>query len=116
MFFFFLMIRLPPGAPLTDTLFPYTTLCRSLVARIREALVAAVEVPVTLKIRTGWDATHRNAPAIARIAWQSGIAALAIHGRSREQHYAGSAEYDTIAAIKAATPIDRKSTRLNSSH
>ncbi len=77
----------------------------ALVARILEALVAAVEVPVTLKIRTGWDATHRNAPAIARIAWQSGIAALAIHGRSREQHYAGSAEYDTIAAIKAASPI-----------
>ena len=72
-----------------------------LVARILEAVVAAVDVPVTLKIRTGWDAGHRNAPVIARIAQESGIAALAVHGRSREQHYTGVAEYDTIAAIKA---------------
>ena len=77
----------------------------SLVARILEAVVAAVDVPVTLKIRTGWDATHRNAPAIARIAQASGIAALAVHGRSREQHYSGVAEYDTIAAIKAELAI-----------
>src|SRR5690606_2919864 len=69
-----------------------------LVARILEAVVAAVDVPVTLKIRTGWDADHRNAPAIARIAEESGVAALAIHGRTRDQHYAGQAEYDTIAA------------------
>ena len=72
-----------------------------LVARILEAVVGAVDVPVTLKIRTGWDAGHRNAPVIARIAQESGIAALAVHGRSREQHYTGVAEYDTIAAIKA---------------
>jgi tRNA-dihydrouridine synthase B len=77
----------------------------ALVARILEAVVAAVDVPVTLKIRTGWDAAHRNAPEIARIAWESGIAALAVHGRSREQHYQGEAEYETIAAIKAASPI-----------
>jgi tRNA-dihydrouridine synthase B len=76
-----------------------------LVARILEAVVGAVDVPVTLKIRTGWDAQHRNAPAIARIAEQSGIAALAVHGRSREQQYAGVAEYDTIAAIKAGLRI-----------
>lgn len=76
-----------------------------LVARILEAVVAAVDVPVTLKIRTGWDADHRNAPAIARIAEESGVAALAIHGRTREQHYAGQAEYDTIAAIKARVSI-----------
>ena len=76
-----------------------------LVARILEAVVAAVDVPVTLKIRTGWDAANRNAPAIARIAQASGIAALAVHGRSREQHYAGVAEYDTIAAIKAEARI-----------
>ena len=76
-----------------------------LVARILEAVVAAVDVPVTLKIRTGWDAGHRNAPAIARIAQESGIAALAIHGRTRDQHYAGQAEYDTIAAIKARVSI-----------
>lgn len=72
----------------------------ALVARILEAVVAAVEVPVTLKIRTGWDAAHRNAPRIARIAQESGITALAVHGRTRDQHYKGAAEYDTIAAIK----------------
>jgi tRNA-dihydrouridine synthase B len=77
----------------------------ALVARILEAVVAAVDVPVTLKIRTGWDATHRNAPAIARIAEAAGIAALAVHGRSREQHYTGVAEYDTVAAIKAELRI-----------
>jgi tRNA-dihydrouridine synthase B len=77
----------------------------SLVARILEAVVAAVDVPVTLKIRTGWDATHRNAPAIARIAEASGISALAVHGRSREQQYTGVAEYDTVAAIKAELRI-----------
>ena len=72
----------------------------ALVVRILEAVVAAVEVPVTLKIRTGWDAAHRNAPRIARIAQESGITALAVHGRTRDQHYKGAAEYDTIAAIK----------------
>src|SRR5690606_15896927 len=76
-----------------------------LVADILEAVVAAVDVPVTLKIRTGWDSDHRNAPAIARIAQESGIAALAVHGRTRDQHYTGSAEYETIAAIKAALRI-----------
>jgi|SRR5690554_1091274 len=74
----------------------------ALVGRILEAVVAAVDVPVTLKIRTGWDADHRNAPQIARIAQDSGIAALAVHGRTRDQHYKGRAEYDTIAAIKSA--------------
>jgi tRNA-dihydrouridine synthase B len=77
----------------------------ALVARILEAVVGAVDVPVTLKIRTGWDANHRNAPAIARIAEASGIAALAVHGRSREQQYTGVAEYDTVAAIKASLGI-----------
>ncbi|MCJ0825472.1 tRNA dihydrouridine synthase DusB [Luteimonas sp. 50] len=77
----------------------------ALVARILAAVVAAVDVPVTLKIRTGWDPQHRNAPAIARIAQDSGIAALAVHGRSREQQYNGVAEYDTIAAIKADLSI-----------
>jgi len=76
-----------------------------LVAAILEAVVAAVDVPVTLKIRTGWDSDHRNAPAIARIAQSCGIAALAVHGRTRDQHYTGVAEYDTIAAIKAALDI-----------
>jgi tRNA-dihydrouridine synthase B len=77
----------------------------ALVARIVEAVVRAVDVPVTLKIRTGWDAAHRNAPEIARIAEDAGIAALAVHGRTRDQQYAGGAEYDTIAAIKAMLRI-----------
>lgn len=77
----------------------------ALVARIVSAVVAAVDVPVTLKIRTGWDAAHRNGLAIARIAEDCGIAALAVHGRTRDQHYAGHAEYETIAAIKSALKI-----------
>ncbi|MHB8911623.1 MAG: tRNA dihydrouridine synthase DusB [Lysobacter sp.] len=76
-----------------------------LVARILEAVVNAVDVPVTLKIRTGWDHDQRNAPLIARVAQDSGIAALAVHGRTRDQQYSGAAEYDTIAAIKAALSI-----------
>ena len=77
----------------------------ALVARILEAMVAAVDVPVTLKIRTGWAAGERNALAIARIAEASGIAALAIHGRTRDQQYTGVAEYDTIAEVKEALSI-----------
>ena len=76
-----------------------------LVARILEAVVNAVDVPVTLKIRTGWDHDQRNAPLIARVAQDCGIKALAVHGRTRDQQYTGSAEYDTIAAIKAALSI-----------
>ncbi len=76
-----------------------------LVGRIVAAVVRAVDVPVTLKIRTGWDADHRNAPEIARIAEDAGIAALAVHGRTRDQQYTGVAEYDTIAEIKAAARI-----------
>jgi tRNA-dihydrouridine synthase B len=76
-----------------------------LVAQILEAVVAAVDVPVTLKIRTGWDTAHRNAPLIARIAESSGIQALAVHGRTRDQQYTGMAEYDTIAEIKAELTI-----------
>jgi tRNA-dihydrouridine synthase B len=77
----------------------------ALVGRILDAVVAAVDVPVTLKIRTGWDAAHRNAPVIARIAEAAGIQALTVHGRTRDQHYSGQAEYHTIAAIKAAAGI-----------
>ncbi|TAM95259.1 MAG: tRNA dihydrouridine synthase DusB [Rhodanobacteraceae bacterium] len=76
-----------------------------LVARICEAVVNAVEVPVTLKIRTGQTPEHLNALAIARIAEDSGIAALAVHGRTRSQKYEGLAEYDTIAAVKAGVSI-----------
>ena len=77
----------------------------ALVARILAAVVAAVSVPVTLKMRTGWNADNRNAPRIARIAEDCGIAALAIHGRTRDQQYTGAAEYDTIAQIKSQIRI-----------
>jgi tRNA-dihydrouridine synthase B len=77
----------------------------ALVGRILTAMVNAVDVPVTLKIRTGWAADARNAPTIARIAEDCGIAALTIHGRTRDQQYTGVAEYDTIAAIKAMLTI-----------
>ncbi|MEO7432283.1 MAG: tRNA dihydrouridine synthase DusB [Dokdonella sp.] len=77
----------------------------ALVARILDAVVRAVEVPVTLKIRTGWNRDNRNGVAIAKIAEAAGIAALAVHGRTRADHYEGEAEYDTIAAIKAAIGI-----------
>ncbi len=76
-----------------------------LVAQIFEAVVGAVTVPVSLKIRTGWDKTSRNAVRIARIAETAGIQALAIHGRTRACAYTGEAEYDTIAAVKAAVGI-----------
>lgn len=71
-----------------------------LVRRICRAVVAAVPVPVTLKIRTGPSAACRNGREIARIAEDAGIAALAVHGRTRDQLYRGSAEYDLIAQIK----------------
>ncbi len=73
------------------------------VARILEAVVRAVDVPVTLKIRTGWAQDQKNAPTIAKLAEESGVQALAIHGRTRDQKYEGVAEYDTIALIKAST-------------
>ena len=76
-----------------------------LVAEILEAVVGAVEVPVTLKIRTGWDKQSRNAIRIARIAEAAGVQALAIHGRTRACAYTGEAEYDTIAAVKASVNI-----------
>jgi tRNA-dihydrouridine synthase B len=76
-----------------------------LVARILEAVVRAVAVPVTLKIRTGWDPSRRNGVAVARIAEYAGIQALAVHGRTRACGFSGEAEYETIAAIKAAVSI-----------
>jgi len=77
----------------------------ALVRRILGAVVNAVNVPVTLKIRTGWDKRHRNARSIARIAEETGIQALAIHGRTRACMFSGDAEYETIAAVKAAAGI-----------
>jgi tRNA-dihydrouridine synthase B len=76
-----------------------------LVARILEAVVNAVDVPVTLKIRTGWDREHRNGVNIACIAAAAGVAALAVHGRARADFYAGHAEYDTIRDIKSRVRI-----------
>jgi tRNA-dihydrouridine synthase B len=76
-----------------------------LVARIVKAVVAAVDVPVTLKIRTGWDRQNKNALNIAHIAEDGGIAALAVHGRTRADKYAGDAEYATIAAVKTSVRI-----------
>jgi len=75
------------------------------VASILEAVVAAVQVPVTLKIRTGWDRENRNAVRIALIAEASGVQALAVHGRTRADLFAGEAEYATISAVKAAVRI-----------
>jgi tRNA-dihydrouridine synthase B len=76
-----------------------------LVARILQAVVDAVEVPVTLKIRTGWHRQHINGVAIARIAESAGIRMLAVHGRTRDMLYKGAAEYETIARIKSAVSI-----------
>jgi tRNA-dihydrouridine synthase B len=76
-----------------------------LVARIVKAVVDAVDIPVTLKIRTGWDRQNKNALTIAKIAEDAGIAALAVHGRTRADKYEGEAEYATIAAVKQAVRI-----------
>ncbi len=76
-----------------------------LVKLILDAVVRAVDVPVTLKFRTGWDREHRNAVTIARIAEAAGIQALAIHGRTRACRYHGDAEYETIAEVKRAVEI-----------
>jgi len=77
----------------------------ALVERIVRAVVAAVDVPVTLKIRTGWDRANRNGVRVARIAEDAGVRALAVHGRTRDMLYTGEAEYETIAAIKQAVRI-----------
>ena len=77
----------------------------ALVGRILDAVVGAVAVPVTLKIRTGWDLQQRNAVRVARIAQSAGVRALAVHGRTRACGFTGQAEYDTIAAVKAQVGI-----------
>jgi tRNA-dihydrouridine synthase B len=79
-----------------------------LALAIIEAVVAACapcDVPVTLKLRTGWDAAHKNAVALARAAESAGVQMIAVHGRTREQGFRGQAEYDTVAAVKAALRI-----------
>ncbi|MEA5098473.1 MAG: tRNA dihydrouridine synthase DusB [Burkholderiaceae bacterium] len=75
------------------------------VGSILDAVIKAVDVPVTLKFRTGWDRDNRNALTIAKMAEAAGIAMLTLHGRTRADGYAGQAEYDTIAAVKAAVSI-----------
>jgi tRNA-dihydrouridine synthase B len=77
----------------------------ALVARILAAVVAAAGVPVTLKMRTGWDRASRNAVSIARIAESEGVAGLAVHGRTRAEFFEGAAEYETVAAVKAAVRL-----------
>jgi len=76
-----------------------------LVESILTAVVSAVDVPVTLKIRTGWDRQNRNAETIARIAEDSGVAALAVHGRTKACRFVGEVEYDTIAKVVDAVSI-----------
>jgi tRNA-dihydrouridine synthase B len=76
-----------------------------LVKDILQAVVGSVDVPVTLKMRTGWAPEHKNAPTLALLAEQSGIAALAIHGRTRSCGYKGDVEYDTIKTIKQQVTI-----------
>jgi tRNA-dihydrouridine synthase B len=76
-----------------------------LVRGILAAVVKAAGVPVTLKMRTGWDASNRNAVAVARIAEGEGVAALAVHGRTRADFFTGDAEYQTVAAVKRSVRI-----------
>jgi len=76
-----------------------------LVSEILQSVVAAVDVPITLKIRTGWSAENRNAPQVAKIAEDSGIQALSIHGRTREEKFLGFAEYETIRQVKQSVSI-----------
>jgi len=77
----------------------------TLVRQILDAVVAAVDVPVTLKIRSGWDREHRNGVRIAELAQQAGIQALAVHGRTRADMFEGDAEYETVRAIADAVKI-----------
>ena len=77
----------------------------ALVKKILDAVVNAVDIPVTLKIRTGWDLQSRNAVQIAKIAEQSGIAALTLHGRTRACKFNGTAEYETIKKVKQSVSI-----------
>ena len=76
-----------------------------LVGKILESVVNAVEIPVTLKIRTGWDPQNRNAVSVARISEESGIQMLAIHGRTRSCSFSGQAEYETISRVKQAVKL-----------
>jgi tRNA-dihydrouridine synthase B len=76
-----------------------------LVKEILEAVVNAVDIPVTLKMRTGWSVDNKNAPTIAQIAQQAGIQMLSVHGRTKEDKYNGMAEYDTIKTVVSQVDI-----------
>ena len=76
-----------------------------LAGRILEAMVKAVRIPVTVKFRAGWDEEHRNAVEIARIAEDSGVAAVAVHGRTRDQFYMGKADWEIIRRVKEAVKV-----------
>ena len=76
-----------------------------LAGRILEAMVKAVRIPVTVKFRAGWDEEHRNAVEIARIAENSGVAAVAVHGRTRDQFYMGKADWEIIRRVKEAVKV-----------
>ncbi|MBF0249072.1 MAG: tRNA dihydrouridine synthase DusB [Alphaproteobacteria bacterium] len=76
-----------------------------LAGRIMEAAVKAVRLPVTLKMRTGWDDDNRNAPTLARIAEESGIQSIVVHGRTRQQFYKGRADWDFIGEVKRSVSI-----------
>lgn len=77
----------------------------ALVGRILDALVKAVDIPITLKIRSGWDSAHKNAETIAKIAESAGIQMLTVHGRTRACGYSGEAEYETVTKIKSSLSI-----------
>lgn len=77
----------------------------ALVGRIVEAMAKAISIPLTIKIRSGFDSEHINAPEIAHIAQESGAAAVAVHGRTRQQYYQGHADWSVIARVKEACSI-----------
>lgn len=76
-----------------------------LIGEIVDALVHAVKLPVTIKIRAGFDADHKNAPAVAKIAEQAGVSAIAVHGRTREQYYHGQADWEIIRQVKETVSV-----------
>lgn len=84
-----------------------SAMCRDPISlgRTLEAMVRSVKIPVTIKIRTGWDAQSRNAMDIVRVAAESGVTWVAIHGRTRAQGYSGQADWDLIGEIKAKSPL-----------